>query len=413
MDDEGIWSQLDIENQQFLKNYIEEFCQNEKPDEDDNFVTNGDSMIYDTDEDNSINEKDEEKNELDEDDLEQDENLNDEEEISNEDEENLLNDMHSDEFDEEEDDDTLFNPSKSNQVNYEKELEELDEESEEEKNDDNEMSEFQKKVTQTQEKVKELEDELLKEKPWQLKGEISAHDRPQGSLLEEYVDFESGARPMPIYTEEFTKKLEDIILQRVKTNKFDSVEKKERKQELPFDYKRRILLETEQNKDGLAKVYENEYLKKKGETQKDENPLHKEIKDKMRKLFVQLDSLCNFNYIPKAANSEIKVINNLPAINVEEAIPVAVSDATLVAPQEILSVQKQDLKSDLEKSKTDKLRERRIKKKLLREKIRFKEQKGQLINFKKFKTGDDEKVKKSARDSQTVKNVFMKTRKSR
>ena len=418
MDDEGIWTQLDIENQQFLKSYIKEFCQNERPDEEDNFV-NEEPAVYDTDDSLDDEESQVEDEELGSEHGSDDEQPDDEEASDEEASEMDLLENEDSEFDEEAGDDTLFKPSKSNQVNYDKELDELDGDEEEESDEANDemMSEFQKKDAQTQQKAKELEEEYLKEKPWQLKGEVRAGDRPQDSLLEEYVDFESGARPLPVYTEEFTKKLEDLILQRVKTNKYDDVEKKERKEELPFDYKRRILLETEKNKEGLAKLYENEYLKQKGASQKDENPVHKEIKEKMRRLFMQLDSLCNFNYVPKAANSEIKVINNLPAINVEEAIPEAVSDATLIAPQELLPVQKRDLKSDQEKDKTDRLRERRLKKRIIKEKVRFREQQNgsQATNFKKkSKTSDgNDKIKKSAKDSEAVKSVFMKTRKSR
>lgn len=425
MDDEGIWTQLDLENQQFLKSYIKEFCQNERPDEEDNFV-NEEPAVYDTDDSLNDEESDLNDEELGSEDAGSEEESGDEQlDDEHSDEEAALSDGEMDllenddsEFDEEAGDDTLFNPAKSVNVNYDKELEALDdkEDDEEEEANDELMSEFQKKDAQTQQKAKELEEEYLKEKPWQLKGEVTAGDRPQDSLLEEYVDFESGARPLPVYTEEFTKKLEDLILQRIKTNKFDDVEKKERKEELPFDYKRRILLDTEKSKEGLAKLYENEYLKQKGASQKEENPVHKEIREKMRRLFMQLDSLCNFNYVPKAAGSEIKVVNNLPAINVEEAIPEAVSEATLIAPQELLPVQKRDLKSDQEKDRTDKLRERRLKKKIIKEKIRFKEQNGgQLSNFKKKSkvSEGNEKVKKSAKDSEAVKSVFMKTRKSR
>lgn len=425
MDDEGIWTQLDLENQQFLKSYIKEFCQNERPDEEDNFV-NEEPAVYDTDDSLNDEESDLNDEEFGSEDVGSEEESGDEQlDDEHSDEEAALSDGEMDllenddsEFDEEAGDDTLFNPAKSVNVNYDKELEALDDEEDDEEEEANDelMSEFQKKDAQTQQKAKELEEEYLKEKPWQLKGEVTAGDRPQDSLLEEYVDFESGARPLPVYTEEFTKKLEDLILQRIKTNKFDDVEKKERKEELPFDYKRRILLDTEKSKEGLAKLYENEYLKQKGASQKEENPVHKEIREKMRRLFMQLDSLCNFNYVPKAAGSEIKVVNNLPAINVEEAIPEAVSEATLIAPQELLPVQKRDLKSDQEKDRTDKLRERRLKKKIIKEKIRFKEQNGgQLSNFKKKSkvSEGNEKVKKSAKDSEAVKSVFMKTRKSR
>lgn len=438
MDDEAIWTQLDVENQNFLKNYVKEFCQNEKPeDEKDNFVNNDeDNEIFDTDD--SMDEKDDDGLDDEESDLNDEEHdLNDEEDEENLDdnqelEENNLEEEDVEEEDEElddlglddseledqSDDDTLFNPKKTANVNFDEELSDEEDDMKELNDEENDemLSEFQKQDAKAKEKVRKLEEEFLKEKPWQLKGEIRASERPQDSLLEEYVDFESAVRPVPIYTEEFTKKLEDIILQRVKTNKFDSVEKKERTVEQPFDYKRRILLDTEKNKDGLAKVYENEYLKQKNQTKNvEDNPVHKEIKDKMRKIFMQLDSLCNFNYVPKANNSEIKVINNLPAINVEEAIPDAVSDAALIAPQEIIPIQKTDLKTDLEKTKTDKLRERRLKKKVIKDKIRLREQKGLSNNFKNAKSATDVKLKlnKKGVDSDAVKNAFMKNRKHR
>lgn len=43
-------------------------------------------------------------------------------------------------------------------------------------------------------KIKSLEEELLEEKPWQLKGEVSAQRRPENSLLEETVLFDHAVR---------------------------------------------------------------------------------------------------------------------------------------------------------------------------------------------------------------------------
>lgn len=47
---------------------------------------------------------------------------------------------------------------------------------------------------QMKQKVSQLEKQSLDEKPWQLKGEVSAAKRPYNSLLEEDLDFETAAR---------------------------------------------------------------------------------------------------------------------------------------------------------------------------------------------------------------------------
>lgn len=49
-------------------------------------------------------------------------------------------------------------------------------------------------VFQMSEKIKSLEEALLEEKPWQLKGEVTGQKRPENSLLEETVLFDHAVR---------------------------------------------------------------------------------------------------------------------------------------------------------------------------------------------------------------------------
>merc|ERR1712083_1148429 len=173
---------------------------------------------------------------------------------------------------------------------------------------------------------------------------------------------------------------------------WDDVERKVKPIEDPVEYKKKLVLDQEKSKLSLAQVYEEEYLKladtasaKKPsigllDKEEDEVPAEvQEIKTLMSTLFRKLDSLTHLHYTPKQKSAELKIVRNIPSINMEEVAPTAASNATLLAPAEVVDKEKGELMEDKEKSKTDKKRERRQKKAIKRATIREREKREALV----------------------------------
>ncbi|KAM9311868.1 U3 small nucleolar ribonucleoprotein MPP10 [Gastrophryne carolinensis] len=250
-------------------------------------------------------------------------------------------------------------------------------------------SSFEQRDEKMNERIQTLQKQMLEEKSWQLGGEVTAQKRPENSLLSESLIFDHASRMAPTVTEETTLQLEDLIKQRIKDQVWDDVVRKEKPKEDAFEYKKRLTLDHDKSKQSLAEIYEQEYLKlNQKKTEEEENPKHVEIQKLMDSLFLKLDALSNFHFTPKPAVPEIKVVSNMPAISMEEVAPVAVSEATLLAPEEIKEKTKAgDLKTSAEKTATDKKRERRKKKAMKKFKIKEREKRQKLVEKRQAEKG--------------------------
>lgn len=274
-------------------------------------------------------------------------------------------------------------------------------------------STFERKQRLMLEKIKRLEEENLSEKPWQLMGETNAKKRPVNSLLEEFVTFDVTSAGAPVITEETTLSLEDLIKRRIKDKAWDDVIRKEKPSVQPYEFKRAPELNQEKSKLSLAEVYEKEYLKQ-AETDKEEkeNEEHVNIQNLMDRLFVQLDALSNFHFTPKPPQPEIKIITNVPSVQIEEVLPVTMSEASQLAPEEVFEKKKAELVGDEEKTTQGRKRERRQKKIKKKFASKEKERKEKLKAQKAGKVAKSET--KQAMDSlkKGVRNTIVNSSKS-
>jgi U3 small nucleolar RNA-associated protein MPP10 len=194
--------------------------------------------------------------------------------------------------------------------------------------------------------TEQLENELLAEKPWQMTGETKSTSRPVNSLLEGTPEFEMASKQAPTITIEHTTNLEDAIKKRIVAEDWDDVIPRELP-DVGWHKKRGELPEVSQEKSklGLGELYEREYLKKAIGYDKDAEEKKSEedkAKDEMKQLFAnlcsKLDGLSNYQFAPRPIADEAEVRTaSVPAIAMEEVLPLHVNDARGVAPEEVFA----------------------------------------------------------------------------
>ncbi|KAL5204074.1 hypothetical protein ABZP36_008945 [Zizania latifolia] len=231
-------------------------------------------------------------------------------------------------------------------------------------NDDDELgfSTHEKARLKMRAKIEEMEKASLEPRTWTMQGEVNASSRPKNSALEVDLDFEHNVRPAPVITEEVTASLEEMIKKRIIEGHFDDVEKPS---SLPSKApKEQKELDESKSKKGLGELYEEDYAQKAGlaaaplsisnEMKKDANTLFKRI-------CLKLDALSHFHFAPKPVIEDMSIQANVPALAMEEIAPVAVSDAAMLAPEEIFEG-KGDVKEDVELTQAERKRRRANKK---------------------------------------------------
>ncbi|XP_043726180.1 U3 small nucleolar ribonucleoprotein protein MPP10 [Telopea speciosissima] len=312
-------------------------------------------------------------NAADDDDKEDDEGDDDEDEDEDDDEVGQFGDnadVDDEKFDNARYEDFFVNKKKKNSRKRSRSLGGEDSGMDDEQEDDKGFNDQKKETSSTHEKrleklrskIEQMERANLEPKTWTMQGEITATKRPKNSALEVDLDFEHNVRPAPVITEEVTASLEDLIKKRILEGHFDDVQKVP---SLPSKAPKELKeMDDNKSKKGLAEIYEEEYVQRTGlasATLSFSDERKKEASLVFKTLCLKLDALSHFHFTPKPVIEDMSIQANVPALAMEEIAPVAVSDAAMLAPEEVFSG-KANLKEETELTKEERKR-RRAKKK--------------------------------------------------
>lgn len=276
-----------------------------------------------------------------------------------------------------------------------------------------EKSAFEKQQERIQQQIEEFEEENIQGRHWTLQGEANAKARPVNSLLEEDLEFEHANKPVPVITQETTNTLEEMIKKRILDNMFDDVERKVDPTLKPFVPSKRVEISDEKSKKSLADLYEDDFVRQKsGDQYKDARDEalekeHEEIKDMFKTLCHKLDALSNFHYTPKAVKPEMTIVSNSAAITMEEVTPVNVSEATLLAPEEVYDKKHGDVKATSEMDQAERKRLRAQKKKMKRKEQEMKEKQLKIMQKYNPQVGQKQAKKKAVKELLGQKNVTL------
>lgn len=246
------------------------------------------------------------------------------------------------------------------------------------------LSSHQRQQLRLKKEITELEKEALGDKPWLLKGEVKSSARPENSLLEAVLDYERPGKVAPVITVEVSVALEEMIKKRIVEDDFDDVVRKFAANEQ--DAKAKLEeVSMEKSKQGLGEIYEKEYMKTAMgfEMDDDAKQEQEEIAVMFKSLCWKLDALSNYQFTPKPIVKELHVKPSVPAIAMEEVVPISVSDANLKAPEEIYEKKRKRgeavLQSKDEMSQEQRKAQRNAKKHTRRKENRQKEADERLV----------------------------------
>ncbi|KAM3131914.1 hypothetical protein pb186bvf_015937 [Paramecium bursaria] len=267
------------------------------------------------------------------------------------------------------------NQDENEQDDYNDDQNQQNEESEQNQGEDSvfdDMREDQmEQAEEFDEEIQQLENKIVAQKDWQMKGEVNSKQRPINSLLEQDLDFNINRAKIQEAVEQVTSKIEDLIKQRVKDDLFDDRQKVQISLN-DFGSSKKQDVDTNKSQFGLAEIYERQFKQVLGlPTNTTEQKLKQEVYSLIRELNYKLDSLSNLNFEPRGfvKQAEIKLLED-NVISKEEKVPITRATVDDIPEKQKKVVQKRGFISKEEASHTDNIRSHRAVKQRLRNKLR-------------------------------------------
>ena len=205
---------------------------------------------------------------------------------------------------------------------------------------------YQKEQERLTKQIQQLEETAVCEKPWSLRGEAKAKDRPKNSTLSLEMDFDRTQQPPPDVNRITTAKLEELIKHRIADDNFDDVEQFEPVHGNQRQNPHLSALEDNRSSNGLADLYADEYLKVKQHARPanveaaDKNAAQKgDIHVLFRSLSSKLDALSSLQVTNKLHKEDTPLYFDGAALNIEDVTWRVISNVSQRAPEEVNGIQ--------------------------------------------------------------------------
>lgn len=222
--------------------------------------------------------------------------------------------------------------------------------------------------------IETQEKKLMQDKPWQMKGEVRAYDRPKNALLDVDVEFTHGMESKEKKAPEVHQSIEEMIQSRILTEAFDDPRHiiinhdLEDQNDADLNFKR--------DKNSLASYYEEDYKRRMLglPLESKEDKIKSQILDLFKEVNMHLDYMTNMTYTPMPVHSN-KIqdpAKDIKVIQLEEKTPITFKTLDSQNAKQKFQARQAEFLGDEEKTHEDNRRIRRIAKRRMRSKMKKK-----------------------------------------